>query len=320
MGTCQVKFCRCTCQEGRLGCQCGSENTIMLEEQSREIRRRRITQDQMVNNINSDKQRRSNRFENQKSRAGSPAQSNSSGSQNKTKFSTYRKATNKSPNSVERYLLSQECNIPTDHSQQDNKRKPKIRDQAFKIGQIYFKKEDYDFQFQQVTEKKLNTNEIKMESPHFQNSKKNLENKQSLDQIQSIQDPSASMKTPTTTALEVTNNRTMSNPILNQHPSISKESSPTKISHPITQVSIGPISNKQSLSVITDQQQLKNRSRTADLFDDQKSVTIRSVLKKKQKNDDSFRTQQQESRKVRFDLPNSHYIRERQRQQPRLYQ
>ncbi|CAD8155398.1 unnamed protein product [Paramecium pentaurelia] len=293
----------------------------MLEEQTREIRRRRIiTQEQMLNNKNTDKQRRSNRFDNQKNRDGSPAQSNSSGSQNKTKFSTYRKATNKSPNSIERYLMSQECNIPTDHSQQDNNKKHKIRDQTFKIGQIYFKQENQDLQIQEVIEKLHNTSDIKIESPHFQNSKKNLENKQSLDQIQSIKDPSASMKTPTTTALEVSHNQTMSNPLLNQHPSISRDSSPTKISHPITQVSIGPISNKQSLSVITDQQQLKNRSRTADLFDDQKSVTIRSVLKKKQKNNDSFRTQQQESRKVRFDLPNSHYIRERQRQQPRLYQ
>lgn len=62
-------------------------------------------------------QKRSNRFSNNKSKTGSPAQSNSSDSQNKTKFSTNRKASNRSPNSTERYLISEECNIPTESSQ-----------------------------------------------------------------------------------------------------------------------------------------------------------------------------------------------------------
>ncbi|CAD8124972.1 unnamed protein product [Paramecium sonneborni] len=310
MGTCQVKYCRCTCQQGRMACQCGSENTLILEEQSREIRRR-ITQDQI---------RRSNRFENNKNRDVSPPQSNSSGSLNKTKFSTYHKVSNISPNSIEKYLMSQECNISTEPSYQKKNHKQKIRNQKFQIGYIYFTKDNYDLKFQDVTEKLHNINHNKIESPCFQNSKKIYENKQSLEQIQSIKDPNISMNTPTNTAMEITNNQTISNPQLNQQPSISKESSPTKISHPITQISIEPNSNKLSLSVITDQQQLQNRSRTADLFDDQKSVTLRSVLKNKQKNNDSFRTQQQESRKVRFDLPNSHYIRERQRQQPKLFQ
>ncbi|CAD8122252.1 unnamed protein product [Paramecium sonneborni] len=311
MGTCQVKCCRCTCQQGRLACQCGSENTIVLEEQSREIRRR----------INQDQIKRSNRFETHKNRDGSPAQSNSSGSLNKTKFSTYRKATNKSSNSIDKYLISQECNIPTELSLEKKNFEQKIRNQKFQMnGQIYFKYENYDFKFQEDNTKLQNVHNNQLSSPQIQNSKEKLEDKKSLEQIQSINDPSIYMKTPTTTALEITNNQTVSNPYLNQQPSISRESSPTKISRPITQISIEPNSIKLSLSVITDQQQLKNRSRTTDIFDDQKSVTIRSVLKKKQKNNDSFRTQQQKSRKVRFDLPNSHYIRERQRQQPKFYQ
>ncbi|CAK58770.1 unnamed protein product (macronuclear) [Paramecium tetraurelia] len=309
MGTCQLKNCRCVCQSDRLACQCGSQNTILLEEQAREIRRR----------ISSDQMKRSNRFSNGKSKTGSPAQSNSSDSQNKTKFSTNRKASNRSPNSTERYLMSEECNIPTESSQQKKIRKPKIRNLKFNRSLTYFSKEVIVLKFQDVIDQPQSQKEVKVESPQFQTLKNTLENKQTLDQIQSFKDPTITMKTPTTTGAELSNNATQSAPFFIQQPSISRESSPSKQSHPITQVSMEPNINKQSLSVITEQQQLKNRSHTADLSDDQKSVTPRSVLKLQQKNNDSFRTQQQEKRKVRFDLPNSHYIKERIKQQQRFF-
>ncbi|CAD8206805.1 unnamed protein product [Paramecium octaurelia] len=309
MGTCQLKNCRCVCQQDRLACQCGSQNTILLEEQAREIRRR----------ISSDQMKRSNRFSTGKSKTGSPAQSNSSDSQNKTKFSTNRKASNRSPNSTERYLMSEECNIPTESSQQKKIRKPKIRNLKFNRSLTYFSKEVIAFKFQDVIDQPQSQKEVKIESPQFQTLKNTLENKQTLDQIQSFKDPTITMKTPTTTGAELSNNATQSAPFFIQQPSISRESSPSKQSHPITQVSMEPNLNKQSLSVITEQQQLKNRSHTADLSDDQKSVTPRSVLKLQQKNNDSFRTQQQEKRKVRFDLPNSHYIKERIKQQQRFF-
>ncbi|CAD8196394.1 unnamed protein product [Paramecium pentaurelia] len=309
MGTCQLKNCRCVCQQNRLACQCGSQNTILLEEQAREIRRR-ISQDQM---------KRSNRFSNNKSKTGSPAQSNSSDSLNKTKFSTNRKASNRSPNSTERYLLSEECNIPTESNQLKKIGKPKIRNLKFNRSLTYFSQEIAVFNFQEIIDQSQSQKEIKIDSPQFQTLKNNtIENKQTLDQIQSIKDPTITMKTPTTTGAELSNNAIQSAPFLIQQPSISRESTPSKLSHPITQVSMEPNLNKQSLSVITEQQ-LKNRSHTAELSDDQKSVTPRSVLKLQQKNNDSFRTQQQEKRKVRFDLPNSHYIKERIKQQQRFF-
>ncbi|CAD8124725.1 unnamed protein product [Paramecium sonneborni] len=309
MGTCQLQNCRCVCQQNRLACQCGSQNTILMEEQAREIRRR-ISQDQM---------KRSNRFSNNKSKTGSPAQSNSSDSQNKTKFSTNRKASNRSPNSTERYLISEECNIATESSLQKKSRKPKIRNLKFNRSLSYFGEEVVVFKFQEVIDQSQSQKEIKIESPQFQTLKNTLENKQTLDQIQSFKDPTMTMKTPTTTGAELSNVATQSAPFFIQQPSISRESSPSKLSHPITQVSMEPNLNKQSLSVITEQQQLKNRSHTADLSDDQKSITPRSALKLQQKNNDSFRTQQQEKRKVRFDLPNSHYIKERIKQQQRFF-
>ncbi|CAD8127139.1 unnamed protein product [Paramecium sonneborni] len=309
MGTCQLQNCRCVCQQNRLACQCGSQNTILLEEQSREIRKR-IGQDQM---------KRSNRFQNNKSKTGSPNQSNSSDSLNKTKFSTNLKASNRSPNSTERYLMSEECNIATESSQQKKIRKPKIRNLKFNRCITYFDQAVVVFKFQEIIDQPQSQKEIKIDSPQFQTLKNNLENKQTLDQIQSFKDPTITMKTPTTTGAELSNVAIQSAPFFIQQPSISRESSPLQLSHPITQVSIEPNINKQSLSVITEQQQLKNRSHTAELSDDQKSITPRSALKLQQKNNDSFRTQQQEKRKVRFDLPNSHYIKERIKQQQRFF-
>ncbi|KAM3130233.1 hypothetical protein pb186bvf_017628 [Paramecium bursaria] len=298
MGSCYMRNCRCICQQNRISCQCGSQNTLLLEHRREEQQRERTNQ-QMS---------RSNRFKSmQKQNSQKKSQSkDSQDSMSKTKNSTNRRGNNsRSPQSIERQLMSDMCNLLSEQ-QEYKKKKIIVKIMDFPMKSKYFQED-------------LNQNGVQSQQFLPQQQQSSTENRATLEYIQSIKESLNKVKSESNTQ------KADSKVSLAQSASIAQNlESPDKLSKPLTSVSVdnqpGSISQQTLLQI----NQVINRSKTAqDHIDEseQKSVTPRGVLKKAPDSDGSYRSVQiqQKNRKVRFDLPNSHYAKERARQQQHFY-